>query len=88
MQWYLKYKEYYYRKTREAPFQKRDYCFILQLLAFYQGSKILFRNFWWTGPYVIENVLPNDNYIVRKLNSKQTQTLHGIRLRKYKPNER
>ena len=31
-------------------------------------------------------VLPNQNYIVRKLNSNKTQILHRIRLRKYEPN--
>ena len=41
------------------------------------------REFRWIGPYVIEKVLPNENYIVRKLNS---QILHPIRLPKYTPN--
>ena len=30
--------------------------------------------------------MPNENYIVRKLNSNKTQILHRIRLRKYTPN--
>ena len=30
--------------------------------------------------------MPNEKYIVRKLNSNKTQILHGIRLRKYEPN--
>ena len=33
----------------------------------------------------MERVLPNENYIVRKLNSNKTQILHRIRLRKYEP---
>ena len=33
-----------------------------------------------------QNLLPNDNYIVRKLISNKTQILHRIRLRKYEPN--
>ena len=33
-----------------------------------------------------EKALPNENYIVRNLNSNKTQTLHRIRLRKYEPN--
>ena len=36
--------------------------------------------------YVVEKVLLNENYIVRKLNSNKTQILHRIRLRKYEPN--
>ena len=86
MQSYLKYKEYYDRKAKAAPLHQGDYCFILQPLADHQGSKIPFREFRWTRPYIIEKVLPNENYIVRKLNSNKTQILHRIRLRKYTAN--
>ena len=86
MQSYLKYKEYYDRKAKAAPLKLNDYCFILQPIADHQGSKIPFREYRWTGPYIVEKVLPNDNYIVRKLNSNKTQILHRIRLRKYEPN--
>ena len=86
MQSYLKYKDYYDRKAKAAPLEQGDCCFILQPLADHQGSKIPFREFRWIGPYVIEKVLPNENYIVRKLNSNKTQILHRIRLRKYTPN--
>ena len=86
MQSYLTYKEYYDRKAKAAPLQQGDYCFILQPLVDHQGSKIPFREFQWIGPYVIEKVLPNENYIVRKLNSNKTQILHCIRLRKHTPN--
>ena len=86
MQSYLKYKEYYDRKAKAAPLKQNDYCFILQPIADHQGSKIPFREYRWTGPYIVEKVLPNENYIVRKLNSNKTQILHRIRLRKYEPN--
>ena len=86
MQSYLKYKEYYDRKAKAAPLEEGDFCFILQPLADHQGSKSPFREFRWIGPYVIEKVLPNGNYIVRKLNSNKTQILHRIRLTKYTPN--
>ena len=86
MQSYLKYKEYYDRKAKASPLKQNDYCFILQPIADHQGSKIPFREFRWIGPYIIEQVLPNENYIVRKLNSNKTQILHRIRLRKYEPN--
>ena len=85
MQSYLKYKEYYDRKAKAAPLNENDYCFILQPIADHQGSKIPFREYRWTGPYIVERVLPNENYIVRKLNSNKTQILHRIRLRKYEP---
>ena len=86
MQSYLKYKDCYDRKAKAAPLEQGDFCFILEPLAYHQGSKIPFREFRWIGPYVIEKVLPNENYIVRKLNSNKTQILHRIRLRKYTPN--
>ena len=79
MQSYLKYKEYYDRKAKAYPLELGDYCFILQPLADHQGSKIPFRDFRWIGPYVFGKVLPNENYIVRKLNSNKTQILHRIR---------
>ena len=86
MQSNLKYKEYYDRKAKAAPLKQNDYCFILQPIADHQGPKIPFREYRWTGPYIEEKVLPNKNYIVRKLNSNKTQNFHRIRLRKYEPN--
>ena len=62
MQSYLKYKEYYDRKAKAAPLKLNDYCFNLQPIADHQGSKIPFRDFRWIGTYIIEKVLPNDNY--------------------------
>ena len=86
MQSYLKYKEYYDRKAKAAPLQENDYCFVLQPKADCQGSKIPFRDFRWTGPFVVQKVLPNNNYIVRRLNTNKTQILHRIRLKKFGPN--
>ena len=86
MQSYLKYKEYYDRKAKAAPLSEQDFCFILQPKADNQGSKIPFREYRWIGPYRIEKVLPNDNYIVRRLNTNETQILHRIRLKKFVPN--
>ena len=82
---YLKYKEYYEGKARAAPLQLNNYCFILQPIADHQGSKIPFREFRWIRPYIVERVLPKENYIVRKLNSNKTQILLRIGLRKYEP---
>ena len=86
MQSYLKYKEYYDRKAKAAPLSEQDFCFILQPKADNQGSKIPFREYRWIGPYRIEKVLPNDNYIVRRLKTNETQILHRIRLKKFVPN--
>ena len=85
MQSYIKYKKYNDKKAKALPLKEKDYCFILQPKADHQGSKIPFRDFRWIGPYLVEKALPNNNYIVRKLNANKTQILHRIRLRKYKP---
>ena len=86
MQSYLKYKEYYDRKAKVAPLQEEDYCFVLQPKADSQGSKIPFRDFRWIGTFVVQKTLPNNNYIVRRLNTNKTQILHRIRLKKFVPN--
>ena len=85
MESYIKYKRYYDKKAKASLLKEKDYCFILQPKADHQGSKIPFRNFRWIGPYIVGKVLPNNNYIVRKLNTNKTQILHRIRLRKYNP---
>ena len=85
MQSYIKYKKYYHKKAKASPSKQKDYCFILQPKADYQGSKIPFRNFHWIGPYLVEKVPPNNIYIVLKLNTNKTRILHRIRLRKYNP---
>ena len=46
-----------------------------------QGSQIPFSDNRWIGLYRIENVLTNDKYIVRWLNTNKTQILHRIRLK-------
>ena len=55
--------------------------------ADHQGSKIPFRDYRWVGPFVIQKVLPNGNYIVRRINTNKTQILHRIRLKKFVPNQ-
>ena len=86
MQSYLKYKDYYDRKAKAAPLKEKDYCFVLQPKADSQASKIPFKEYRWIGPFVIQKVLSNDNYIVRRLNTNKTQILHRIRLKKFVPN--
>ena len=85
MQSYIKYKNYYDKKAKASRSKEKDYCFILQPKADHQGSKIPFRDVRWIGPYLVEKVLPNNNYIVRKLNTNKTQILHRSRLPKYNP---
>ena len=84
---YIKYEIFYDKKAKASPLKEKDYSFILQPKADHQGSKIPFRDFRWIGPYLVEKVLPNNNYIVRKLNTNKTQILHRIRLRIYNPEQ-
>ena len=85
IQSHIKYKRYYDKKAKASPLKGKDYCYILQPKADHQGSKIPFRDFPWIGPYIVEKVLQNNFYIVRKLNTEKTQILHRIRLRNYNP---
>ena len=85
MQSYIKYKMYYDKKAKASPLKEKEYCFNFQPKADHQESKIPFRDFRWIGPYLVEKVLPNNNYIVRKLKTNKTQILHRIRFRKYNP---
>ena len=87
MQSYINYKKYYDKKAKASPLKGKDYCFMRQPKADQQGSKIPFRDFRWIGPYLVEKVLPNNNYIVRKLKTNKTQILHRIHLRKDNPEE-
>ena len=82
---YIKYNKYYDKKAEASPLKEKDYCFILQPKADHQGSKVPSRDYRWIGPYLVQKVLPNNNYIVRKLNTNKTQIPHRIRLRKYNP---
>ena len=85
MQAYLKYKAYYDRKAKACPLSTNDYCFILNPKSDTQSHKVPFKDFRWEGPFKVEKVLPNNNYIVRRVNTKFTQILHRIRLRRWVP---
>ena len=50
-------------------------------------SKIPSREYRWVGPFIIQKLLSDENYIVRRLNTNQTQILHRIRLEKFVPNQ-
>ena len=87
MQAYIKNKAYYDRKANASKLKQADYVFILQPKADHQGSKIPFTDFRWIGPYIIEKVLPNNNYLGRKIGSNKTQILHRMRLRQFTPRQ-
>ena len=59
IQSYIKHKEYYDRKAQAAPLKVGDYCFVLRPKADHQGSKNLFDDYRWVGPFIIQKVLPD-----------------------------
>ena len=87
VQWYIKDKRYYDKKTKASLLNEKECCYILQPKADHQGSKIPFRDFRWIALYLVEKVLPNNNFTVQKINTNKTQMLHRIRLQKYNPEQ-
>ena len=81
MQAYIKYKAYYDKKTNVSNLKQADYVYKLQPKADHQGSKIHLADFRWIGPYIIEKVLPNNFYLVRKNGTNRMQILHRKKLR-------
>ena len=78
---YIRYKQYCDKKAAAHPLAANDYCYALHPQANNQGSKLPFREFLWTGPFVIVKTLPNNNYLIRKSQTNKTQILHRIRLK-------
>ena len=87
MQAYIKYKAYYDKKANASKLKEADYTFILQPKADHQGSKIPFTEFRWMGPYIVEKVLPNNNYLERKIGTDKTQVFHRMRMRQFTPRQ-
>ena len=87
MQAYIKYKAYYDKQANASKLKETDYVYILQPKADHQGSKIPFTEFRWIGPYILEKLLPNNNYLVRKIGSDKTQVLHRIKMRQLRPRQ-
>ena len=87
MQAYINYKAYYDKKTNASKLKQTDYVCILQRKADHEVSKIPFTDFRWIGPYIIEKLLPNNNYLIRKIGSNKTEILHQMTLRQLKPRQ-
>ena len=87
MQAYIKYKAYYDKEANASKLKEADYLYILQPKADHQGSKVPFAEFRWMGPYIVEKVLPNNNYLVRKIGTAKTQVLHRMRIRQFTPRQ-
>ena len=87
MQAYIKYKAYYDKNANGSRLKEADYVYVLQPKADHQGSKIPFTEFRWMGPYIVEKVLPNNNYLVRKIGTDKTQVLHRKGMRQFTPRQ-
>ena len=87
MQAYIKYEAYYDKKANASKLKEADYVYVLKPKADHQGSKIPFTEFRWMGPYIVEKVLPNNNYLVRKIGIDKTQVLHRMRMRQFTPRQ-
>ena len=81
MKAYIKLKAYYDKKANASKLKEADYVCVLQPEADQQGIRIPFTEFRWIGPYIIEKVLPHNNYLVRKFSTNKTQVLHRMRIR-------
>ena len=87
MQAYIKYKAYYDKKANASKLKAANYVNVLQLKADQRRSKISFTEFWGIGPYIIEKLLPNNIYLVRKIGTNKTQELHGMRMCQFTPRQ-
>ena len=87
MQADIKYEAYYDKKANASKLKEADYVYILQPKADHQGSKIRFTEFRWIGPYIVEKVLPNNSYLVRKIGTNKTQVLHRMRMLQFTPGQ-
>ena len=83
MQSYVRHKLHYDKKASANPLVANDYCYALHPKAHSQTRKMPFRDYLWTGPYIVVKTLPNNNYSIRKLQTNLTQILHRIRLRPF-----
>ena len=82
---YHKYKKYYDRKARAQPLKVNEFVFLLDPKYDSQRSKEEFKTFHWKGPHKMMKVLSDSNYIIRKVGTHQTQCVHRMRLRLFKP---
>ena len=83
MQAYVRHKHYYDKKTSANPLVVNDYSYALHPKAHSHSTKLPFRDYLWTGLYIVVKILPNNNLLIRKLQTNLTQILHRIRLRPF-----
>ena len=72
-------------KANTSKLKKPDHLYVLQLNANHHQSKNPFTYFRRTGPYITEEVLPNNNYLLSKVGTNKTQVLHSMTLQLFTP---
>ena len=80
-----KYREYYDRKAKTAPLKLYDYGMLLNPKLSTEYEKISNLECKWTGLFRNEKVLTRSNYLIRKLNTNNTQIVDRVRLKPIKP---
>ena len=81
IQSYVRNKNSYAKKAGASSLQKKIFFYIPLHKMDHQGSKVPFLDFRWIGTFVIEKVLPNNNCVVRQINTNETQFLPRYSLR-------
>ena len=87
MRAYFKYKAYYDRKAKASKLKERNYIYLLEPKAAHQGSKILFIDFRKIWPFIVEEALLDDNYLVREIGTDEMLVFYRMRLRLFTPRE-
>ena len=87
MQAFVKFKAFSNEKANASKPKQVPYVYASQLKTDYQATKSSLTKVLWIRPFVIEIVLPNNNYLGRKIGTKRTQVLHQKRLRQFTPRQ-
>ena len=82
---YQKYRRYYDMKAQAKPLKLHSYCMILNPALTSTSDAVGKNRVKWIPTYRVEQVLTNNNYIVRKTNTNYTQCVHRIRLKPFTP---
>ena len=72
-----KYREYYDRKAKAAPLKLHDYCMLLSPKLSTEHEKISNLECKWTALFRIEKVLTRSNYLIRRVNTNNTQIVQS-----------
>ena len=83
----MKYKKYYDQKASAKPIPEKSFCLILNHKLLEQSTVIASQVQKWLPLYKVKKVLTDSNYIIRKVNTNNTQCVHRIRLKPIKPSE-